>query len=393
MTPALPSHGRRRPGAGTAFPRRAGTADRRGLRFWEPAPRDAWSAIAAADPNALAFQTPGWMDALRAAGFSDASRLYELRGQALVVPLARGSLIGRATVASLPYGWGFGGLIASDPVSPSDAAAILHHLAVTTAAVRISVRPDPDASAAWATARAPGWRPIGRLAHVLELDGDFGAVWERRFKSRSRRAVRKADLAGLEVEHGREPRLLDEYQALHRLSLERWARTGRGPAWLTRWRGRLAEPSAKLRAVVDRLGEACEVWVARQAGRPAAAIVVLTHGRTASYWRGAIDEVVAGRTQASHLLHSLAIERACLSGSGRYHFGETGTSSSLAQFKEGFGAVARPYAELRYERLPVTRTVRAAAAVVERLTHGVPPGDPSGSRGRPIGTQHEGGRP
>jgi Acetyltransferase (GNAT) domain len=357
-------HGNLAPGA--IRPRSAARGLSPVIRWWEPAPRAAWREIADADPLALAFHTPAWMAALEASGLRDTSRLYEIGGRPVVVPLAVGTGVGRATAASLPYGWGFGGVLSGETLAPADVEAVLRHLGTDRREPRITIRPDPEAASAWPPEPPPGWLAIERRAHVLELDADFETVTRSRFRTRARRATRKAEAAGLDVEHGRSPRLQEEYQELHRRSVDRWARTGVVPAPVARWRGRRAEPPSKLRAVVEHLGDACEIWVARHDGRPAAAIVVLTHGGTASYWRGAIDEEIAGRTQASHLLHVLAIEGACAAGLRRYHLGETGTSASLAQFKEGFGAVARPYAELRRERLPITAATRAVQGALER---------------------------
>jgi hypothetical protein len=106
--------------------------------------------------------------------------------------------------------------------------------------------------------------------------------------------------------------------------------------------------------------------VAREGERPVAAIVVLRHGSSAAYWRGAMDEPRAGPTRANYLLHRLAIEEACLDGARYYHMGETGTSETLAQFKTRFGAEPYSYYEYRIERLPLTRL----ASVGRRLAMG-----------------------
>ncbi len=62
-------------------------------------------------------------------------------------------------------------------------------------------------------------------------------------------------------------------------------------------------------------------------------------GRTARYMRGAMDRDLAAPSRANDALHLAAIEQACAAGCTRYHFGETGTSESLARFKERFGGV------------------------------------------------------
>jgi lipid II:glycine glycyltransferase (peptidoglycan interpeptide bridge formation enzyme) len=107
------------------------------------------------------------------------------------------------------------------------------------------------------------------------------------------------------------------------------------------------------------------VWVARHEGRPVASILVLQDGN-ASYTRGAMDTAAAGKLRTNELLHWLAIGDACEAGCRHYHLGESGPSSSLARFKEKFGARPVPYSEYRFERLPLTRADAAARGLVKR---------------------------
>jgi hypothetical protein len=46
--------------------------------------------------------------------------------------------------------------------------------------------------------------------------------------------------------------------------------------------------------------------------------------------------------------------------------GESGTSASLARYKEHFLAQPVPYAEYRFERVPLTRADVAARSLVKR---------------------------
>lgn len=317
-----------------------------------PAPRAAWRALLADCPGALAFQTPEWTDCLCAAGrYTDASRLYELRGgRSLLVPMVRrrGAAWPLRTQASLPYGWGFGGIVAPAPLTASDVSTVLQDLTGDGPA-RVSLRPNPLSAEAWEKGAPTGVKRIPRTAHVLELEGDFDDV-QSRFKDTARRAARKAERSPLTLTCDTSGAHVDVFHSLYRRSVTRWASKSREPVWLARARAALREPEKKLRLVAERLGEACQIWVAWLDGRPAASIVVLCHGDSASYWRGAMDIEVAGRTQPNYLLHTRAIAAACRAGCRHYHMGETGGSESLAQFKTRFGAHAYHYIEYRIGR-------------------------------------------
>ncbi|MEA2131237.1 MAG: hypothetical protein QOJ85_4128 [Solirubrobacteraceae bacterium] len=75
-----------------------------------------------------------------------------------------------------------------------------------------------------------------------------------------------------------------------------------------------------------------------------------------------MDRDVAAGSRANELLHRRAIEDACVSGARFYHMGEAAPSSSLAHFKQGFGAVEEQHSGYRFERVPLT----AADAFVRR---------------------------
>jgi hypothetical protein len=331
-----------------------------------PADRGVWEDVLAADPHALVTQTPAWLDCLcEVGGYADASRLYELPdGRRLVVPLAR--RVGRgglATRASLPDSWGFGGAVVEGALRAEDANAVLTDLAASRS-LRTSLRPNPLSAQIWEAARRSGTVAVPRLAHVLELDGGFDRVWNG-FTTNARRAVQKAERSGLSVECDTTGRLVPVYYRLYERSLERWAHNLHEPLWLARARAQRRDPQRKVEALALALGNSARVWVASLDGRPAAAILVL-QGANAHYTRGAMDRELAAPTRANHLLHRLAIEDACNSGCRAYHMGETGTSSGLARFKEGFGAKPFRYAEYHLERLPITATDRYVRSAVKR---------------------------
>jgi hypothetical protein len=324
-------------------------------RCTSPAPRDAWSELLRENADALAFQTPEWTDCLCATErYRDTSRLYETRdGHRLVVPMVRraGLAWPLRLEASLPYGWGFGGIVVSGGLGASHVSAVLGDL-LRDRAMRVSLRPNPLAAQAWADGAPARIRRVPRSAHILDLEGGFDHVWQRRFSSGARRAARKAERSELTVTCDTSGALVPVFYSLYVRSVDRWARNRGEPVWLARRRAALREPEEKFRRVADHLGEACQIWVAWLGYRPAAAVVVLQQGRSASYWRGAMDTEIAGRSQPNYLLHSRAIEEACRAGCRHYHMGETGASESLAHFKSRFGARPYHYAEYRVERLP-----------------------------------------
>jgi hypothetical protein len=334
-----------------------------------PAPRDVWQALLDSDPNALVSHMPAWTDFVCAAGgYDDASRLYELPGgRRLVLPMVRRRHLPNplADEASFPPAWGIGGLVAPGGVRLADAAAVFEDLA-GRGLLRTSLRPNPVDAEAWSAVQPPQATVLPRLAHVLSLEGGFGRVWKERFRGTARTAVRKAERSGLSVQRDTSGTLVPVAQALFERSVRRWAEQQHEPEVIARWRSHRRDPQRKLELMTQALGQSCRLWVAWAQGQPAAAIVVL-QGENAHYTRGMMDIDVAGPTRANYLLHMLAIEDACAAGCRHYHMGESGFSSSLAQFKTRFGARPRLYAEYHLERLPITALDRRARSAVKRL--------------------------
>ena len=333
-----------------------------------PVPRAVWESVLLEDPDALPTQAPAWLDAVVAAGrWADASRLYAAPdGRRIVLPVARRRLTGALGVeASMPTHWGFGGILADGGVTAADVRLVLDDLAARRV-VRQGIRPNPHHGRLYAQLAPEGGdhdRPA--RAHVLDLAGGVDVVWKG-FSDSRRRAVRKAERSGIEVECDATGRLVPEFFDLYARSEARWAEQQHEPARLARFRTRFRDTPAKWQRIASHLDGACRQWVARHDGAPVASIIVL-FGTNVHYTRGAMDKDLAGPLRANDLLMWQAIQAACAIGAGSFHLGESGGSVSLADYKERFGARPFDYPELRLERLPVTAADRAARAAVKRM--------------------------
>jgi Acetyltransferase (GNAT) domain len=329
------------------------------------AAREPWERAAAMDAATVASQTPAWMDAVCAVSHArDATRLYEAPdGRRLVLPLARRA---RGVEHSMPVGWGMGGLLAVEgTVREDDVRGVVADLR-RRSVLELTIRPRPGEDERWSAAVPARLPRTDRMLHVVDLASGFPDLWAHAFSSNVRRNCRRAEKAGLTVACDDTGRLVPEFDRLYRLSVSRWAAEQHEPAALSHWRARHRDPVAKFHAVAERLGPRCRVWVASRDGQPAAAIIVLTHGTSATYWRGAMDKEVAVGTGANELLHRLAIERACAEGALTYDMGESAPGSGLARFKRGFGGREVHVRTYRFERLPVSRMREAGRQAAKR---------------------------
>jgi Acetyltransferase (GNAT) domain len=336
-----------------------------------PAPASAWNEIIDSAPRALPTQTRTWLECVcDVDGYEDASRIYETADRRrLVLPLVRRRIVGRAfsTEAGLPVGWGPGGLVGEGGVvHPEDVRMVAADLA-RGGVLRVQLRPDPATAPTWEAGMPPGVLAEPRMAQTVFLEGGFDAVWRGRFRSDARTRVRRAERAGVVVERDESGRLVPIFHELYAKSVARWARRDGHPVTLARWRAARKEPRRKLTTVAAMLRTNCRVYVAFAGNKPAAAIVVLFGTTTAAYWRGAMDETLAGRTCANYLLHRAAIEDAAGAGCLAYNMGDSAPGSSLALFKSRFGAVEQHYASYRFERVPITPLLERAHSGIRRM--------------------------
>ncbi len=337
-----------------------------------PVPRDVWASLFSSDQEAAVSQSLAWRDAVLADGrYQDVSLLFELAsGRQLAMPLVRPRRVPgwAATAASWPGEWGVGGPIGpSGLITPAEAAAVLAAVAERRELVT-EIRLRPGTAAAWLSESRQFKVEQRRLqSHELDLHGGFVAVWQDRFRGTARTAVRKAEHAGLEIEVDRSGRLLPEFFGLYEISIRRWAAMQHEPTWLARWRTMRSTRPGMLDAVVRHFGPDCAIWVARSKGEPLAAIIVLSSGGSAKYWKGAMNIQLAGPVRANELLHRMAIEEACQRGYRSYDMGLTRPGSPLAAFKEKLGAVPRAAYTLRLERLPVDAARGASRNLIKKV--------------------------
>ncbi|MEU1275159.1 GNAT family N-acetyltransferase [Streptomyces sp. NPDC005799] len=356
------------------------------VRVTSPVPRETWVRVLEADPAAMVFHLPEWLDCLcTVGGWKDAGRLYRTdEGRELVLPMvcrpARPHLL--AVRASLPPGWGTGGILAPGGVRPHEVDLVLADL-VAERALRTRLRPSFDAASAW-PGPMPAFVSVPRTVHVLDLDGGMDAIWSKRWSANTRRHMRVAESrseeAGLIIETGNSPRLVERFYDLYLRWLDRLARERHVPPAVMRRRGKRMEPLAKFQAVAAALPGACRVRVATTETGPVAAMITLLHGEVGVYWRGYSDKETAGRLRANYLLHLRAIEEACEVGCRYYEMGESGGIASLKQFKARLGAKEWPLTEYRLEREPLTRLQSRMDIVRGAMEHWISGRGTEGSR-------------
>lgn len=348
-------------------------------RAWTPAvsspvPRDVWGSVLDSDPGAAVSQSLPWTDALFAGGrYRDISLLYQFgSGHQVVLPLAASRVLPAmaSPVASWPRVWNVGGPVCRDGrITVAEAAAVLDD-AARMRALTTQIWIGHGADQAWidaARAAERRFRVEQSGTWILDLGQGADHVWERKFRSSVRRAIRKAERSGLDIEAGQGEKLIGDFYGLYLKSVQRWARMQNAPLWLTRKRLASTTNPGRLRQVARSFGAQCSTWVARSGGEPVAALIVLRSGRYAKAWHGAMDkELSAPLGGVSQLLDWLAIQSAVADGYSGYDLGYATPGTSLGGYKERLGADLAVNHLIWTERVPVRATDLAVREAVKR---------------------------
>jgi hypothetical protein len=329
-----------------------------------PAPRDVWLSVLSSDPDALPSQTPDWMDAMCAGGWwRDASRLYVTRsGRRIILPMVRLGVEPLACLTSPRHGWGYGGLIADDGVSPSDVALVSNDLK-STRKFSLWIRPNPLHAKAWGERFSAGGQRIPKMSHIVDLEGGEAAV-RARFNGSAIKGIKTAEKMKVRIETQSGEALLPVYFDLAVKSWAFWARRQNEPTWMGKLRGSFRDSECKWTGIAKHLGEAFQVSIAWRGEQPVASGIVL-QGRNSHGVRAAMDPE-ARSLGASHLLNWVVLQNACAHGSQWFHMGESATSGA-AEFKRSFGAKAFSFEEFRFEQVPLSRADAALRNVVKKL--------------------------
>jgi hypothetical protein len=334
------------------------------------APRDIWNDLIEQDDEAVPYQFPEWTDAICNDGaYEDVSRFYEFAdGCRIIVPLVRRRMLGAKSFSagSLPSSWGMGGALMSRKAGAVHVAAVAANLAKLPY-LQLVLRPNPRRGQIWADAmNRQNVHSKSRLAHVIDLSGGYENLAAKVFTKETRRRIRKAEANGITIKCSTNGDLVPVLYDLLEKSVLRWAKQQNEPLWLAQWRFHRRDPIEKFYGISRNLGSRCRIWAAWYEGKPVAASLVLI-GRNANDSRGAIDREALGTSGANDLILKHSIEDACRSGCRYYHLGESGTSQSLAHFKERFGAVPHQYAEYYFEKLPLSKMDTSARSLVKRM--------------------------
>ena len=324
-------------------------------------PASDWDAMVAEELHATVFHRNAWLEFIAGVAGATVQR-WEIRRGARRIGLFPAFLLRRGpfrVVASPPPQTGapyLGPLVGRDDLGESLRAFITASRCVGASYVELRLDPWIEP-----VPLAPlGFEGETRSTFLLDLRPGKEDLWTKSLSSGCRRAVRKAEKSGIEIEEGELRSIVDLYCRFAEGVFAKWNR----PPPLGR------KDYLALADLAERDG-GVKVFLARHEGAIVAAGIFPFYNGCIYYFDGASDPGAHG-VRPNNLLHWNVIHWATGAGLERYDMVGAGIAG-VARFKRGFGPEETPYLYAYRPLSPWARVARSAyvllAPVVESLRH------------------------
>ena len=283
-----------------------------------------WDEIVRNSENSYFFHTHAWAKILEATyGYRIATRLYELEGNEILVPMMEGKKYGFQYYHSMPLG--YGGIFLVSNISSEALQKILKNIVGWRHLLfKLSLPPffsfsiQEDLTISQINSE---WN----YTHVLSLEKGFEYLWKNKFNRKNRNAIRKAEKSGVEISKKNSVNNFREYHKLYIKSSKRWGyKKLPHPLRLYENMCKFGLPHVQLRLAI-------------KDDKAIAGLVSLYYGKNVFYWISSyLKEYEIYRP--TNLLLKDSIEQACDEGYKYYNFGASGNLEGVRKFKESFGA-------------------------------------------------------
>jgi len=289
--------------------------------------KNRWSSIVRSSEHAYFFHTPEWAEILQKTfGHRIATRLYEVDGGEVLIPMVEKRTAPFRAYASMPHG--YGGVFGAEDLSPDTLSVILRSI-VGGRSVGLALHLPPRAKIP--VNGDPLIRQIRNAwtsAHLLSLDRPYEDLWNAVHRS-IRRRIRVAEKRSVVV---RRPEGIEGYRSYYSLYEQRSREWGH---WTPDYPWSLFENLSLHGAPHVRLR------IAEQEGTPVGGLITFEYGDAIFCWGIAVP-LAYRHFYPTHPMLSDLIEDAYERNFSWINFGASGPLAGVRKFKENLGAEEVP---------------------------------------------------
>jgi len=289
--------------------------------------RQDWEDIIRRSEHSYFFHTPIWANILnKVYGFETATKLYEIEGIKVLIPIALKRRSVLSFYESTPLG--YGGVFSTSQIPTTYLNCIFNHV-VNGVGMRgilsMTVPPFYDL----AIQNTSNIKEVDlhkwNYTHILSLEEGFDYIWKNKYDKKCRNAVRKAEKSSIKVVHEISLDNVKKFYSIYLNTVKRWGYKRPPHPWcLYKNFYILGSPYVQFRFALKDY----EII---------AALIDFRYNKNIFYWMSVFDEKYKSYSPIN-LLVTDSIGQACDEGYKHYNFGASGNLESVRRFKESFGA-------------------------------------------------------
>lgn len=333
------------------------------LDYTEDVSKSHWDAIVRNDDDSYFFHSPTWAKILeKTYGYRTATRLYDIDGTEVLIPMMEAKKNGLKSYRSVPFG--YGGIFSSSSLPVDVLQALLNNI-VGGRCLSFDLLLPPFSNLS--IPKSPSIREVHsewNYTHVLSLEEGFEHIWKKKLKKHTRNQVRKAERCGVEVLEARSLEDVRAYYEMHEDATKRYYEMHEDA--IKRWQIKKSLYPLTLFENMYRFGQPyVKLQLAVVEGKAIAGIVPLRFGKTVFSYAPTFLKEFANYCPNT-LLYKNAIEEACNDGYKYFDAGSSGNLEGVRRFKEHLGleqVEVRRYLTLSR----VLRTTRLSPRNVQNL--------------------------
>ncbi|MGZ7209602.1 MAG: GNAT family N-acetyltransferase [Methanobacterium sp.] len=282
-----------------------------------------WEKIVLKSDDACFFNSPLWAKIMeKTYNYRTATRLYELDGKEILVPMMETNILGFKTIEAMTYG--YGGFFSKSHITSDDIKHLIHQIIGGRNIIFDLVMPplsnlpvdfeDPSiikVKGYWA------------YTQILNLNKNYDNVWKN-YKSKTRTHIRKAKKSSIKT---RDTTSLDDFKTFYDI----YAQASKN------WGYKNPPIPFKLLENLHKYGsDHVKLSLAIKDDKIIAGLLSLIYSKTIYLYMGSFLPEY-GRFNPARLLDNETIEKACSEGYKYVNFGSSGNNYELRKYKEGFG--------------------------------------------------------
>ena len=294
------------------------------IEYTENVSEQKWNKIVRNSENSYFFHTPAWAKILEETyGYRIATRLYEIEGDEILIPMMEGKKYGFSYYHSMPLG--YGGIFSASDLSSEILKKILkdivggrHLFFYLSLPPFFSFSIQEDSTIRQVNSE---WN----YTHMISLEKGFEYLWKNKFKRDLKRGIKKAEQNNVEIINTNKLESFELFYSLYKNRSEIWGYEVPPHPW-------------KLYENLHKFGSShVQLRLAVKDCKTIAGLITFEYGDSIFRWMNASLKKYL-KYYPNNLLDKEVIEYACKMGFKYYNFGASGNLEGVRKYKERFGA-------------------------------------------------------